>query len=168
MSGPVDLQAIARNAHETLTRLLLAGRAGSSIAVARELLQPRPEDYALAFDASIADDVRLAYEPLWASDQLDPRPKAGQTDIRIWAATSDDLKAWNANARAFPGGYQEVGQHLVPGRIWLRWKFVVPGETLGMAFDGLVWMDDHWAWFPKPWRVTRLVTGGVPPAIGEA
>ena len=168
MSGPIDLQALARHAHETLSKLLLAGRTGGAGTVVKELLQPRPEDYALAFDASIADGVRLAYEPLWAGDQLDPRAKAGQTEIRIWAARSDDLAAWNAAARAFPGGYQEVGPLLVPGRIWLRWKFVEPGETLGMAFDGLVWMDDHWAWFPKPWRVTRTVIGALPPAIGEA
>ena len=25
----------------------------------------------------------------------------------------------------------------------------------GMAYDGLVWIDDHWAWFPKPFRVLR-------------
>jgi len=164
----VNLQELARHAHETLAKLLQAGRTGSSAQVARELLQPHPEDYAKAFDASIADGVRRVYEPLWAGDQLDPRAKTNQTDIRIWAATSDDLKVWNANARNFPGGYQEVGEHLVPGRIWLRWKFLEPGETLGMAFDGLVWMDDHWAWFPKPWRVTRTVIGALPPAIGEA
>ena len=31
--------------------------------------------------------------------------------------------------------------------------FVQPGEAHGMAHDGLVYLDDHWAWFPKPWRV---------------
>ena len=29
---------------------------------------------------------------------------------------------------------------------------VLPGESLGMAFDGLVHVNGHWAWFPKPWR----------------
>ena len=34
----------------------------------------------------------------------------------------------------------------------------LPGGSLnrerdsGLAFDGLVWCDDHWAWFPKPYR----------------
>ena len=34
-------------------------------------------------------------------------------------------------------------------------KFVKPGETLGMAFDGLVWVNGHFAIFPKPWRFLR-------------
>ena len=42
---------------------------------------------------------------------------------------------------------------LDPHRVWARWKFVRPGEPSGMAYDGLVWVDDHWAWFPKPYRV---------------
>jgi hypothetical protein len=24
-----------------------------------------------------------------------------------------------------------------------------------MAYDGLVWLDDRFAWFPKPWRLQR-------------
>ncbi|TMQ06352.1 MAG: hypothetical protein E6J91_38110 [Deltaproteobacteria bacterium] len=26
------------------------------------------------------------------------------------------------------------------------------GEQLGMAYDGLIYVNNHWAWFPKPWR----------------
>jgi hypothetical protein len=22
-----------------------------------------------------------------------------------------------------------------------------------MAFDGLIFVNNHWTWFPKPWRV---------------
>lgn len=25
--------------------------------------------------------------------------------------------------------------------------------VLGMAYDGLIYVNGHWAWFPKPWRV---------------
>ena len=35
---------------------------------------------------------------------------------------------------------------------WWRWKFTKPGEDLGMAYDGLVFVNGHWAWFPKPYR----------------
>jgi hypothetical protein len=168
MADPIDPRELARNAQELLTKLLMAGRAGASAAVAKEFMQPRPDDYAKAFEDAVAEGVRQVYEPLWAQGQLDPRPKAGQTEIRLWGATSEDLKLWNANARQFPGGYEGIAAMLKPGRIWLRWKFVEPGETLGMAFDGLVWMDDHWAWFPKPWRAIRMTSGETPPAIGEA
>ena len=33
-----------------------------------------------------------------------------------------------------------------------RFKFVKPGEGLGMAFDGLVHVNGHWVIIPKPWR----------------
>jgi hypothetical protein len=37
----------------------------------------------------------------------------------------------------------------------VRWKFVKPGETIGMAYDGLVFVNGHWAWFPKAWHALR-------------
>lgn len=30
-----------------------------------------------------------------------------------------------------------------------------PGQTLGMAFDGLVHVNGHWRLFPKPWKALR-------------
>jgi hypothetical protein len=36
-----------------------------------------------------------------------------------------------------------------------RWKFTKPGETLGMAFDGLYQINGRWVLMPKPWRITR-------------
>ena len=33
-----------------------------------------------------------------------------------------------------------------------RFKFVEQGETLGLAFDGLIFVNDHWVFMPKPWR----------------
>ena len=38
----------------------------------------------------------------------------------------------------FPGGYKAVLPHLKPGNAIVRFKFVKPGETHGMAFDGLI------------------------------
>jgi hypothetical protein len=62
------------------------------------------------------------------------------------------LASDNELSRPFPGGYRAIAAKLNPNRIWVRWKFCRPGETAGMAYDGLVWVDDHWAWFPKPYR----------------
>ena len=39
--------------------------------------------------------------------------------------------------------------------VWAAWKYVVPGATSGLAYDGLVWCEDHWSWFPRPYRVLR-------------
>jgi hypothetical protein len=32
------------------------------------------------------------------------------------------------------------------------WELMAEDAEEGVAFDGLVWIDDHFAWFPKPWR----------------
>ena len=35
----------------------------------------------------------------------------------------------------------------------MRFKFVKPGQTFGMAFDGLVYINGKWCIFPKPYRI---------------
>ncbi|HWO61148.1 MAG TPA: hypothetical protein VNO31_14065 [Umezawaea sp.] len=42
---------------------------------------------------------------------------------------------------------------LVPTRVWAAWKYRSPNSSAGLSYDGLVWCDDHWAFFPKPYRV---------------
>ena len=37
----------------------------------------------------------------------------------------------------------------------VRFKFVKQGETTGMAFDGLIYVNDRWVIMPKPWRVLK-------------
>jgi hypothetical protein len=39
---------------------------------------------------------------------------------------------------------------LDPQRVWVAWEVIPLGKSAGMAYDGLVWIEDHWAWFPKP------------------
>ena len=46
-----------------------------------------------------------------------------------------------------------MAAQIKPGLKVYRFKFVEPGEDLGMAFDGLVNVNGHWRIFPKPWRV---------------
>ena len=42
-----------------------------------------------------------------------------------------------------------------PGIPIVRFKFITKGETLGLAFDGLVYLDGQWKILPKPWRALR-------------
>jgi len=32
---------------------------------------------------------------------------------------------------------------------------VKQGETIGLAFDGLVYVNGHWVIMPKPWRALK-------------
>jgi hypothetical protein len=55
-------------------------------------------------------------------------------------------------AGEFPGGYAQVAQYIVKDVPIVRFKFVKPGETMGMAFDGLIHVNGRWVFMPKPWN----------------
>jgi len=102
--------------------------------------------------AEVVEQARSGYRSLWS--QVPPWPvKPDQTDLRIGAAFAKDFATENARIRPFPGGYRDVARYLLPDRIWIVWEHVTPGAKDGILFDGLVAIDDHFAWFPKPWRV---------------
>lgn len=59
--------------------------------------------------------------------------------------TSATLEKIASNQRAgslFPGGYRKIVQYLKTGQFWVSWKYTEPGETSGMAYEGLVWMGE--------------------------
>jgi len=115
-------------------------------------LRPRPEDYARVFVPSTVDRAQMGFGHVWNTA---PRAlgKPGQTQVRAMAAEASMFQDENDISRAFPGGMRKVAHMLVPGNIWVSFKLTAPGESLGMAHDGLVKLDDRWAYFPKPWRV---------------
>jgi hypothetical protein len=137
----VDDQARIR--HLAVPYLVAACNGGVTHAAA---FRPRLEDYPLVFSGRL--ETRIAhFEALW-SKTVEITAPPQNTEIIVTSARGDEL----ATATWFPGGYGTL-EHIVPDRIWLAWKYVVPGETLGIAYDGLVWLDDRFVWFPKPWRV---------------
>jgi hypothetical protein len=116
-------------------------------------LEPRPGDYDVVFaDAEAAAAARAGYVSLWA---VPPRglAKVGQTEVRAYAVLAEALRSDGDQSREFPGGYRRIADRLNPSLVWLRFKFMPPGGSSGMSYDGLVRVADHWAWFPKPWRV---------------
>ncbi len=115
-------------------------------------LRPRPGDYALAFEQAYAAVAQQAYELIWERPDVFPAPKPGQSGLLLSLATAEQIKTEGA-PRAFPGGFGRIAHTLRDGTTWGCWKFVRPRQRTGMAFHGLAWLDDHWAWFPKPWRV---------------
>ncbi|MBP7866477.1 MAG: hypothetical protein KA419_11045 [Acidobacteria bacterium] len=121
-----------------------------------ESLIPRDDDYAAVFEPADAEKAKAAYTGLWkTAERVEIKPKEGQTELLMWKATTEELRAGTGDSGHFPGGYKDVAMKLKPGVTWYRWKFCKPGETLGMAFDGLVHVNGHWAWFPKPWYALK-------------
>lgn len=143
----VDL-ALIKRAAETLLKSIAHARPVEWM----EKLQPRDGDYDRVFTDDVVARAREGWAHFWANP---PRSlaKPGQTDALVFAAPSEKFLGDNEFSHEFPGGYRKIANKLKPGNVWVRFKYVVPGETTGMAYDGLVYLDDHWAWFPKPWRV---------------
>lgn len=147
-----ELYRIARNAEQLLLPLATAP---TEILV--EKLKPRDEDYAAVFVGDAVKRARDGYAMMWSKP---PKAlgKASQTKIKAFAAQADAFATENEFSREFPGGYRTVAAQLQPDKIWLVWKLFEAGGDVGMSYDGLVWLRDRWAWFPKPWRILAVPT----------
>jgi hypothetical protein len=131
-------------------------RPGADAVALSQQLRPAKADYDAVFLPDASARLQSAYDPAWSSGSLVLKGKPGQTSVLVWSATAEDIKAWRPAARdRFPGGYQKVAPHLRPGVTLYSFKFVEPGETLGMAFDGLAYVNGRWRIFPKPFRVLQ-------------
>ena len=116
-------------------------------------LKPTTEDYKALFAGDAAAKAERFYATnLWNGDAK-VGGDAGQTELKLFKATSEEIRSWSSTVEAnFPGGYQQVGPHLKPGLTWYRWKYTEPGKDTGMAYEGLVHVNGHWVWTPKPWK----------------
>ncbi|KQU77055.1 MULTISPECIES: hypothetical protein [unclassified Rhizobacter] len=136
---------------EQLQPLLRALVSDSQGAVAATL-RPRDDDFDKAFVPGVARAARQAYGALWSQP---PRLGSASRESRIvlHLAPAGMLADDNELSRHLPGGYRHIASQLQPQRVWAAWKVIEPGQSAGTSYDGLVWLDDHWAWFPKPYRV---------------
>jgi hypothetical protein len=115
-------------------------------------LRPKDADYATVFVAEAVASAQERYELLW-NKGIGFRQPGNRTQLRIHVAPAGALADDNAMSRPFPVGYRSIANLLVPSRVWAAWQYHAPGNTAGLSYDGLVWCDDHWAFFPKPYRV---------------
>ena len=122
-------------------------------------LKPRDEDYAKAFLPNALAVARAYYEPFWSDSPKIRLPAPGETQLHISLAPAGMFLTDNALSRTFPGGYRSAAPFLHPRRVWAAWRYTAAGQTSGMSYDGLVWCDDHWAWFPKPYRPLSPLLG---------
>ena len=147
-----EVDASEAGAKALLSEFLAPGADHAKLSAA---LAPTAGNYAAAFVGDAATKAEAGYKQAWEDGRMVLKPNAGQTELLLWKATTEELNAGTGDAKQFPGGYQEIAKHLKPGVTWYRFKFVEPGETLGMAFDGLACINGRWTIFPKPWRVLR-------------
>jgi hypothetical protein len=124
------------------------------VALTMALMPGRADYEAILTTGDLAKKAEQEYAALWDVVKKQPiGPKEGQTEMRVWLTKTEDLKAHAGNADRFPGGYGRVADKLRPGLLVGCWDYVRPGEDLGMAYDGLYFVNHHWVLMPKPWRV---------------
>ena len=114
-------------------------------------LRPRDSDYEQIFSAEAIAPARHYYQSLWQQGfRLQYPSKAHRIDTYICPAGffAQDTSL----SRGFPTGYHAIAKWLIPERVWVAWRYLKPGTEAGINYDGLVFVDDHWVWLPKPYR----------------
>ncbi len=126
---------------------------GADVTTLIKGLRPDPEDYAVVFTGDAAKKVQAVEDTMWNSGQANLKAAhATQTELLLLSATTDELKAGSPNC---PGGYKEAAAQMKSGLTVYCFKFVEPGSKTGTAFDGLIFVNGHWALFSKPWRALK-------------
>ncbi len=128
---------------------------GADLPTLSKTLRPTKADYDAVFMPDLAAKADAVYGPAWDGGQLVLTPKAGQTQVLVKHATSEELMSGTGGATGFAGGWKDVGAQLKPGVTFYRADFVEPGHDLGMSFDGFAYVNGNWRIFPKPWRAMR-------------
>lgn len=146
-----SLTAIGAAVRPLLEAMVDPSRAAEAVAAAA----PRPGDAALAF---VGTDEELAaiearYAALWKADTPRVRAPATQVTLRIVVATAGMLLPDAPMAKAFPASWAGIADRLRPERAWVAWSYEPVSGGRGADYDGLVWLDDRWVWFPSPGRV---------------
>lgn len=125
--------------------------AGADLAALTATLRPTPKDYRAVYKEPFASALEKTHSAMWKGRPA-IRPKAGQTELLMFYTSTSDLIARKKALEVFPGGYKQVVPHMKPNIPIVRFKFVKPGERLGLAFDGLVYVNGRWLLMPKPYR----------------
>jgi hypothetical protein len=122
---------------------------GADLPALTRALRSEPADYATVFTGDTASKVQKLAETAWNNGQFLIKPvHPTQTELMLLSATTDELKAGSPNC---PAGYKDAAAQMAPGFTVYCFKFVEPGSKTGTAFDGLIFVNGHWAMFPKPW-----------------
>src|SRR5262249_31740458 len=118
-------------------------------------LRPEPADYDAVFTPDAAQTVKTALDAAWDGGSMVLKPLPEQSDIDVSGATTDQLQKGEGNALACPSGYKGFADKLQAKTVVYCAHFKKPGENAGLSVDALVYVNGHWALFPKPFRALK-------------
>ena len=137
----VNLQILIQAAPELIKRL------DDSNFVAT--LKPSRADCEKLFDKHLADIVCKTVDDYY-SDNIKLNTIAADAEIKVNASPAGLFRWANELSNKFPGAYRDIAGWMNPSQIWLTWT-ITSGTTV--RYDGLTWVDSHWVWLPKIYRV---------------
>ncbi|QGX97443.1 hypothetical protein EI983_03760 [Roseovarius faecimaris] len=115
------------------------------------MLRPTEAEIRAVYAEPLAGKLVAMYNEMYQPG-VSIGPKQDQTEVILWRGTTGSLRDGAPVLKDFPGGYGDVRPYLQGNYPIVRFKFVEPGKTMGMAFDGLIFINDRWVLMPKPWR----------------
>lgn len=124
---------------------------GADLAALTWALKPSEADIRAVYADPLASKLVEMYAGMYTPG-VAIGPKADHNDLIVVHTTTSQLREGKPVLRDFPGGYKKVVSQLLGDFPIVRFKFVTKGETLGLAFDGLIFVGDRWVLMPKPWR----------------
>ena len=146
--APSGLSGTREEAEALLRRFL---EPGADLPALTADLAPTAQDIAAVYGEPLAGKLQAMYAQMFTPGvQIGPKPD--QNDLLVVHATTGELKSGLPIKDQFPGGYTEVLPFFIGDQPIVRFKFVKEGEELGLAFDGLIFVNGHWVLMPKPWR----------------
>lgn len=142
----------AAAAKEVLSAMVKPGADHAALTMA---LRPKAEDYAAVFVGDAATKMKAAMDPLWDGGKLTLKPSPEQSEINVVGAAQAQLATGTETAQNCPGGYKDIADKIQQKTVVYCARFVKPGEKTGLTIDGLVYVNNHWALFPKPFRALK-------------
>lgn len=114
-------------------------------------LKPAAEDVRAVYAEPLASNMIATYNQMFQPG-VKFGPKPGYQGLYTFETTTQKLKNREAVQNEFPGGYKKVLPYIKSNQVIVRFKFVKePGQTTGLASDGLIFVNGRWVFMPKPW-----------------
>lgn len=163
-SGAINFSGTDEGARQLLSQFLPSGIDKEALT---KQLRPTSKDFKAVFISDVAAKVEEGYRQPWEEGRIVIHGQPGETELLIGSATTEELQKQSGDAGYFPIGYTKAAPYFNAGLRIYRFKFVRPGDNLGFAWDGLMYVNGHWAFFPQPWRVIPGLVINAPAPAGR-
>ena len=128
---------------------------GANHQILTNRLRPTRTDFHALYKREVADQLYFAYQRKWEQKKILVKPRRRQTNFTMKKATVQDLILREGESSWFPSGYHWIIPKLRKGHTLYIFTFKKQGEQLGITYDGLVFVNNHWVIIPEPWKVLR-------------